>query len=318
MKLLVTGAMGHVGYEIAKQAAHQGKDVLAIYLGERPAADADLGPRVTWLSCDLTDAAAVQALAARHDVDACIHAAAVSNEAYARPNPLAAISTNIGATANLLDAARVKAWRRFILLSSGSVFEKRTDKMSPILEDQPVAPGNIYSTTKASAELLTRMYRTEFGLSAAAVRLSWVFGPPVVSDQPTRGPIPSFLMRTLRGEAIRETGGDFAASFTFVGDVAAGLLAAAKAAELRHAVYHLGHGVNFTARQVAEAIGKICPGASFELGGGTEPWTRFTAIRGPLAGPRLSDDTGFAPATSLEAAIAIYADWLRAHPAAWR
>ncbi len=125
-------------------------------------------------------------------------------------------------------------------------------------------------------------------------------------------------MRALRGEAVREAGGDFAASFTFVGDVAQGLLAAVDAPELRFDTYHLGHGVNFTAHQVAEAIGQVCPGASFELGGGTEPWTRFTAIRGPLAGTRLRQDTGFAPATSLTAAIGIYADWLRAHPEAWR
>ncbi len=186
MKLLVTGAKGHVGDEIVRQAAHRGMQVLATDLGDPPAAEA-VGANATWVSCDLADASAVQALAARHDIDACIHAAAVSNEAYARPNPLAAITTNIGATANLLDAARVHGWRRFILLSSGSVFEKRADTVSPILEDQPIAPGNIYSTTKASAEMLTRMYRTEFGVSAATVRLSWVFGPPVVSDSPTRG-----------------------------------------------------------------------------------------------------------------------------------
>lgn len=313
MALLVTGASGHVGGEIVRQAAARDMDVIAVHRGNAPPPwAAGLSPRVQWLACELADASAVSACAAAHGIDACIHAAAVSNEAFARPAPLAAIASNVGATASLLEAARMHAWRRFVLVSTGSVFQMRTDLVTPIQEDEPVAPKSIYATTKASAEMLTRMYRTEYGLPAATVRISWVFGPPVVSDSPARGPIPSYLLRTLRGEPVREGGGDFAASFTYVADAAAGLLAAACADELRHDVYHLGHGVNFTAREAAHAVMRAVPGAALELSGGTEPWTRYTSMRAPLAGDRLKQDTGFVPATTLDAAIARYADWMRA------
>ncbi len=319
MALLVTGVTGHVGYEILVQAAQRGISALALYRdGLREADVAALGASTTWVQCDLDDPDAVRAVAGSYRVDACIHAAAISNEAYARPDPLAAITTNIGATANLLDAARVHGWRRFILTSSGSVFQMRADTVSPILEDATVEPQNIYSTTKVSAEMLTRMYRREFGLSASTVRLSWVFGPPIVSDQPTRGPIPSFLLRAFRGEAIREGGGEFAASFTYIADVADGLIEAAMARDLRHDIYHLGHGINFTARQAAVAVCQAAPGAVIELGPGTEPWTRYTAIRGPLAGTRMREDTGFTPRTSLDEAIRLYAEWMRANPQTWR
>ena len=138
------------------------------------------------------------------------------------------------------------------------------------------------------------MYRSEYGLSASTVRISWVFGPPVISDQPMRGPIPSYLLRALRGEPIREGGADFAASFTYVADVAEALLAAAAAPELRHAIYHFGHGVNFTAGQAAEAVRKAVPGAVIELAGGTEPWTRYTA---PARAARGRADSSRTPAT---------------------
>lgn len=318
MTLLVTGAMGHVGYELVRQAAKKGMAVVALYRGGFRETEAlNAGSNVRWLQCDLNDPSAVANLA-QYPIEACIHAAAISNEAYARPNPLNAINTNIGATANLLDAARVNNWRRFILVSTGSVFQNRADTTTPILEETPPCPGNIYSTTKASAEMMTRMYRTEFNLSASAVRVSWVFGPPIVADSPARGPIPSYLIRALRGEAIREGGGDFAASFTFVVDVANGLIAAASAQNLRHDIYHLGHGVNFTTRQVADAVCKACPDVRIELDQGTEPWTKFTAMRGPLAGTRFQDDTGFTPAHSLESGVRAYAEWLRAHPERWR
>lgn len=317
--LLVTGAKGHVGSEIVRQAAEGGARVLAIHRGTLDDATARaFGSAVTWLRCDLTDAGAVRALAQAHRVDACIHAAAVSNEAYAKPDPLAAVATNIGATANLLDAARLRGWRRFVLVSTGSVFQLVRETTRPILEDDAPAAANIYSTTKLAAELLTRMYRTEYGLSASTVRISWVFGPPIISDQPTRGPIPSYLLRALRGEPIRESGADFAASFTYVADAARGLLMAAMAPELRHCVYHLGHGINFTAGQVAEAVRLAVPGAIIALSRGTEPWTRFTSLRGPLAGTRLRADTGFEPGHSLAAGVSAYADWIRAHPELWK
>src|SRR5262249_32484882 len=163
----------------------KGMSVVAIHRGRQPETDA----RVTWARCDLTDASAVRALAEMHDIDACIHAAAVSNEAYAHPDPLGAVATNIGATANLLEAARTAEWRRFVLVSTGSVFGLVRDATQPILEDQAPAVANVYGTTKLGAEMLTRMYRSEYGLSAAVVRISWVYGPPVISDQPMRGPI---------------------------------------------------------------------------------------------------------------------------------
>ncbi len=117
-------------------------EVVATYRGEFRATEMK---GVTWVGCDLADVSAVRDLASRYNVDACIHCAAISNEAYARPNPLDAINTNVGATANLLDVAKQGAWQRFVLVSSGSVFQLRRDIVNPITEDQPPEPANVYS-----------------------------------------------------------------------------------------------------------------------------------------------------------------------------
>lgn len=316
MALLVTGAMGHVGREVVRQAAAAGATVIAQYRTTyREEDERAVGNKVHWVSCDLADAAAVERLCETNAIDSCIHSAAVPNEKYARPQPLAAINANIGGTAHLLDMARRQNWRRFLSVSTGSVFQNASDPEKPILEDAPASVTNIYSTTKYCGELLTAMYQSQFGLSAAAVRISWVYGPPLVTDDPPRGPIPAFLHAALSGKPVRlPSGADFAASFTYVADVAAGLIAAWRCETLNHGVYHLGSGENYSARRVADAVRAAVPGAVIELGSGTEPWTTHTRMRGPLGGNRLLADAGFRVGYSLEDGVRAYAEWMRANP----
>jgi nucleoside-diphosphate-sugar epimerase len=202
-------------------------------------------------------------------------------------------------------------------VSTGSVFQNATDLSKKILEDALPSTGNIYSTTKYCGELLTAMYRSQFDLSASVVRISWVYGPPLVTNEPPRGPVPAFLKSAMKGEPIRlPSGGDFAASFTYIADIAAGLIAAWRAKVLNYDIYHLGSGENYTARQVAVAVRAAVPGTVIELGAGTEPWTLHTRMRGPLGGDRLLKDAGFRVGYSLEAGVRAYADWLRANPQA--
>ncbi len=321
MALLVTGAMGHVGYEVARQAAARGHQVVAQCRGTFREADARaVDGKVTWVRLDLADATAVRATIEKQDIDACIHSAAVPNESLARPDPFSTVAANTGAVATLLEAARTQGWRRFVYVSTGSVFQNATD-MTPILEDAQPSVTGVYSTTKHCGELLVAMYRSQYGLSAATVRISWVYGPPLVPrgrDDP-RGPIPYFLKCALSGVAVREpSGANFAASFTHVSDVAAGLLAAAEARGLRHPVYHLGSGRNCSTDAVARAVKAAVPEAAIQVGPCTAPWTDHTRMRGPLAGRRLLEDAGFEPRLSLESGIASFADWMRANRERWQ
>jgi nucleoside-diphosphate-sugar epimerase len=318
MAILITGGMGHVGFETVRQALAAGHEVVAQYRSvfREAGANALRGP-VTWVRCDLADPADVTALIDRYPVEGCIHTAAVPNEQHARADPVGTFETNVGAVCRLLDAARRYGWRRFLYTSTGSVFQNATDPNLSILEDAPTKVTNTYSTMKYAGELLTSLYRSHFGVAAATVRISWVYGPPLVPRvrENPRGPIPEFLKLALAGKPVREaSGGDFAASYTYVADVAAGLLAAYGAKALMHDMYHLGSGRNFDTSEVAAAVRAAVPDAVIDVGPGTAPWTDHTRMRGPLAGTRLQEDTGFAPAHSLVAGVAAFAAWMRAHP----
>lgn len=317
MAVLVTGAMGHVGLTVARLAASRGLDVVAQY-NRTLDPDALAGaPGIRWVACDLTDVAARDALLADGSIDGCIHTAAIPNDRLAGPAPWRAFEVNTAAATALVEAARVKGWRRFIQVSTGSVFQRETRFDQPIAEDHAPAATSVYGATKLAAELLTSMYRKQFGVSAASVRISFVYGPPLVPrerDLP-RGPVVSLLREAVLGIPVREaSGGDFAASFTHVDDVAEGLLAAYLAPTLNHDIYHLGHGRNWNTFEVARAVADAVPGAVVEVGPGTLPWTTYNTMRGALAGNRLRDDTGFVPRLPLDAGIAAFAAWMQAHP----
>lgn len=319
MALLVTGAMGHVGYGVARAAAGHGLSVVAQYLSRYDEkAAAALGPKVKWRRCDVSKPNEVQELVITENVDGCIHSAALANDEATRPAPAAAFQVNVASVQTLLELARSGGWRRFILVSTGSVFQRWTERNKSIRETEPASPVNVYASTKHCAELLTSMYKNAYGVSAAAARISWVYGPPLVPktfDGP-RGPIPHFLRRVLKGEKVDEpSGGDFAASFTHVDDCAQGLIALYEAQALEHAIYHLGSGRNYSTFEVAEAVRAAVPGCTLKVGPGTEPWTRYTVIRGPLNCDRMREEIGFVPRLSLEAGVAQFASWIRANPA---
>lgn len=320
MAILITGSMGHVGFEVVRQAAARGHAVVAQYRGTFRDADAKtIQGDVQWARCDLTKADDIAALLSENRIDGCIHTAAVPNEIFCRPDPLNAVNVNTAAVASLLDAARNHQWGRFIYVSTGSVFQNATDVTKPIFEDAQQAVTTIYSTTKYCGELITSMYRSQFNVPAATVRISWVYGPPLVTKQldQSRGPIPFLLRSAIVGVPVHEkSGGDFGASFTYICDVAGGLLAAYEAKTLNHDIYHLGSGVNYSTSQVASAIKAIIPGAQIEIGPGTSPWTDNGRMRGPLSGDRLFNDSGWRPHYTLETGIAAFAEWMREHPEA--
>ncbi|ETA53257.1 NAD-dependent epimerase/dehydratase family protein [Ponticoccus alexandrii] len=317
MALLITGATGHVGLTLVRLALAEGFDVVAQH--RAPVAEAlkeELGPRVQWARCDLSDAFSTAAGLAAFQIDVCVHTAAVPNDRIAAGIPWETVQTNAVATSALLELARQQGWR-FVYVSTGSVFQNDMDLSVPVLEDTALSPRTLYGSTKAAGELFTGMYRNQFGLSAATVRIGFVYGPPLVPAQwdLPRGPLVAFLREAMLGIPVRETsGGDFVASFTHVDDVAAGLLAMIRAPELRHAVYHLSHGRNWSTFEVADAVRAAVPGAVVEVGPGTEPWTTWNRMRGPLAGTRMLDDAGFAPRLPLEDGVAAFADWMRANP----
>lgn len=118
---------------------------------------------------DVRDPGAV--CSAAEGMDAVVHLAAVPE----RENfPAELVPTNIVGTHNMLEAARVAGVRKFVYASSCRVVGGLDwQKEQTIGLEAGFCPGDHYGVSKATGELLARMYASRFGISVICARIGW-------------------------------------------------------------------------------------------------------------------------------------------------
>jgi nucleoside-diphosphate-sugar epimerase len=209
--ILITGAAGLIGRAIGERLRRAGSRITGIDpRSDEPAARGDLRD-------------AGRLAEALTDVDGVLHLGAVSRVVDGERNPELCESVNVSGTALVLDLARRSRRRPWVVYaSSREVYGQQ--EILPVREDAPLQPKNVYARSKAAAERLVDAARAD-GLTTAIVRFSNVYGD--VRDHPDRV-VPAFaraaaLAPTTPG-IVRVDGADCTFDFTFIDDVADGLL----------------------------------------------------------------------------------------------
>jgi dTDP-4-dehydrorhamnose reductase len=154
MRLLVTGAAGMLGRDVAAAAGDAGHEVAAL-------ARADL---------DITDADGVTRAIAAARPDAVINCAAWTDVDGAEADEAAATAVN-GAGAGHVAAAAAEAGALVVHVSTDYVFDG--DATEPYKEDADTAPRSAYGRSKLAGERAVAQATD----GAAIVRSSWLFGP---------------------------------------------------------------------------------------------------------------------------------------------
>ena len=150
-RVLITGAGGSIGSELARQLLSAG--VARLYLfghGENSIYQIDRELRllreegvgektlIVPLIGDLKDAEYMRFVLGRLKADAIFHAAAYKHVPMMEENPVAAVHNNVIGTRNLVEAALASGVRRFVLVST----------------DKAVDPVSVYGASKLLAERL--------------------------------------------------------------------------------------------------------------------------------------------------------------------
>jgi UDP-glucuronate 4-epimerase len=293
--ILVTGANGLIGYELARTLQAAGNRVVAV---DRTIADIR-GHIETAFELEISDVHKLHDLATYFGVTDFVHCGGVSGPMAARDNPAQLFHVNIGGTTDMAELARQTARRmgraRLVFCSSLTVYGDHPE--DGITETTPIGNHQTYAASKVAGEAVTLAYANEYGVDAIVIRIAGVYGP----RRKTSCVIRLMVENALRGRPTRLSfGKGFPRQWVYVDDVAGGLALVVNATGLRQRVYNLSGGVNPTIDEAAALVREFVPGAEIELAAGPDPEDITLGLLDIGAARR---DFGYEPKTSLRDGI---------------
>lgn len=246
MRVLLTGAAGFVGSQVARCLLSTGHEVHAMVRGRDP------GPRLREVTgarvihCDLTDEATVRRVVERTSPEVCIHCAWIATPGEYLSSP--ENSTHEEAAEHLGRVLVDNGCRRIVAL--GTCFEYAPSAV-PHVETGPLHPTTVYARAKLAAyERLTRVCERA-PTSLAWARLFYLYGP----HEDLRRLVPSVTLALLEGRPARTTAGAQLRDFLHVADLARALVAIAESDLSGPVNVASGHGV--TVRDVVGTIARL-------------------------------------------------------------
>ena len=244
MKILITGATGFIGRNLAIALRDHGHEVRALV---RPASVAQLPKGITPIQDDL--AHPTQLSDTLQDTQTVYHLAAVRDQ-WGVPYQVYR-QVNVEGTRALLQAAAAGDVRRFIYCSSVGVAEYpgKLDADETLPHHWERSKHN-YHHTKALAEDLTLEYAREKQLATTVVRPCITYGP---GD--TWGMIPRMAAMLARGRYVMAGAGRNHIHLAYIDDVVQGLLLAGECEQAIGQPYIL---VGPAPIRMADLVARLC------------------------------------------------------------
>ncbi len=229
MTVLVTGAAGFIGSNVAARLLDAGHEVA----GVDDLNDA-YDPRLkdwrlarlldregfTFHRADIRDPETVQRVMREARPEIVYNLAARAGVRPSVETPQIYLDTNATGTLNLLEECRRLDIKRFLLASTSSLYGAHNEV--PFREDadtsRPLSP---YAASKKAAESMVAAYAHLYGLDAPVVRYFTVYGPAGRPDMS----VFRFIRWIAEGEPLTLYGdGEQSRDFTYVDDIARGTL----------------------------------------------------------------------------------------------
>ncbi|MCW2801388.1 MAG: hypothetical protein JWQ70_2860 [Aeromicrobium sp.] len=204
-RVLVTGGDGFVASNLADALIRRGAMVTITVRHNRPLPTASLlefENRPDVEICEMDDFTQVQRLCNRHQTDTIFHLAASAIVSDAANSPMSTLQNNILPTMNLLEVARINNIPRVLIASTDKSYGDHADADDP--EPLPYREGHalrgmdVYSASKACADLIAQTYGFQFKVPALVVRSCNIYG---AGDLNFSRLIPRTSLRMLNGKA---------------------------------------------------------------------------------------------------------------------
>jgi len=224
-RVLITGGDGFVASNAAETLIRRGAVVTVTVRHQRPAPTSELmnfDVRPDIEVCEMDDFAEVQRICNRHQIDTIFHLAASAVVGEAANAPMSTFHNNVLPTLNLLEVARVDQIPRVLIASTDKSYGDHADADDP--EGLPYREGHalrgmdVYSASKAAADLIAQTYGFQYDVPILIVRSCNIYG---AGDLNFSRLIPRTSLRMLNGRppVINLGNADVLREYIYVDDV---------------------------------------------------------------------------------------------------
>jgi nucleoside-diphosphate-sugar epimerase len=234
--------------------------------------------------------------------DTIVHLAAVAHADRSNKDPYSTFDHSLRTLENALDWSRGQDLERFVFLSSSMVYGHFKDP--EVSEDHVLDPIGIYGALKLAGEKLTIAYNQVFDLPYTILRPSALYGPRCVSRRVSQ----AFIESALVGRTLRVDGeGDEKLDFTYVDDVANGIIAAITQPAARNEVFNMTAGKARSLRELVTLVQEHFPEVEVEF----VERDVLRPFRGTLSMEKAKRLMDFEPQVELEDGLDRYVSWYR-------
>jgi UDP-glucose 4-epimerase len=167
MAILVTGGAGYIGSVMVDRLLEQNETTVVLDDLDRGHREA-LDERVVFYRGETGNRALLERICREHDIEACIHFAALTYVRESVANPKLYFEKNAAHGIALLDVLFSAGVRRFVFSSTAAVYGEPL--RTPIDEEHPQRPTNPYGWTKLILEEILWTYDRAYGMKHVALR----------------------------------------------------------------------------------------------------------------------------------------------------
>lgn len=314
-KILLTGGHGFIGHNIVRKL--EDTEYTPIIYDNRSTYDGSIDlneltelnkeraklfkTKVQDYGKDIIDNIFLNSTIEQHQPEIIIHLAAFPRAKVVLHNPQLGCDVILKGLLNLLESARKNNVKRFVYISSSMIYGDFDSNPNPeTATKNPIEP---YGIMKLAGENLVKNYHRLYGLEYTIVRPSAVYGPRDVVDRV----LSKFIVRAKNGDPMRINGEGLKLDFSYVDEVADGMILAATKPEGANESFNITRGIERPLYQAAEIINNILGTSTpviVEKNDGKYP------KRGALDISKARTLLGFDPKVDIEEGLKYYIDSL--------
>lgn len=295
-RILIIGGNGFIGRHLVAQCINGGGQVTAWGLRGQ-GFDEYVAGKARFQTCDLSDPEAVNSALKGESFEYVFNLGGYIDHTLYLQGGRRVIEQHLTGLFNLVDGLDRRTLKGFVQVGSSDEYGAAAPPQRESAHGSSIAP---YAFAKQAASQFVNMLAEREGFPGVVVRPFLVYGP----GQDSKRLLPQVIMACLKGEAFACTWGEQQRDFCYVGDVAEGMVQAARAASTQKGqAFNLASGQPVSIRAMIETVVKLIGAGCPQFGARPYREGESMALYADVA--KAKSLLGWSPRTSLEEGLAL-------------